>query len=90
MKVRYVLRYQNPKTKKWAISERSKTLEGIGKKMALNLAFNKDWYTDEDGKHLKLRLTAEEKVKGSWRELEEYKITKGWKIKGYIKCWEKM
>jgi len=57
--------------------------------MGFKLSFNKDYYTDEAGKPLKLRLVCQEKTKDGWRELEEYKITKGWKIKGYFE-WEKI
>ena len=90
-KVRYVLRVFNPKTKKWKISIIGSSLEKVGKKIALNLMFNKNWYTDENDKRLKLKLTAEEKDnKGNIRELEEYKITKDWKVKGYFTNWEKM
>jgi len=79
----------NPDTKKWVIAIRRATMQGIGKSMAMNLSFNKDWYTDEMGKPLKLRLTAEEKDGKQWRELEEYKITKDWKVKGFFE-WDKL
>ena len=90
-KVRYALRVFNPKTKKWKISDIGSSLEKVGKKIADNLMFNKDWYTDENGKRLKLKLTAEEKdKKGNITVWEEYKITKDWKVKGYFTNWEKM
>ncbi len=88
-KIRYRLYVLNPKTKKWIRAEQGKTLKIVGEKIAFNLMANKDWYIHE-GKPLKLKLVCE-KVKGKKIEvLEEYKITNGWKIKGYFKNWEKM
>ncbi len=86
--IRYRLYVFNPHSKKWKRAEQGKTLKAIAEKIAFNLMANKDWYTEE-GKPLKLRLVCE-KVKGKKiEELEEYKITKGWKIKGYFE-WEKI
>ncbi len=86
---RYRLYVLNPKTKKWTRAEQGKTLKSVAEKIAFNLMVNKDWYMHE-GKPLKLRLVCEE-VKGKEiKVMEEYKITKGWKIKGYFKDWEKM
>ncbi len=88
-KIRYRLYVLNPESKKWNVGATGKTLENVAKKMALNIMFNKDWYTDGNGKRLKLRLVCE-KVKGKdIKELEEYKITKNWQIKGYFN-WEKI
>lgn len=87
-KIRYRLYAQNPETKKWKVSITGKHLKNVCEKMQKNLQFNPDWYTDDKGKRLKLRLVAEE-VKGKKvEELEEYTITKGWKVKGYFTNWE--
>lgn len=87
-KIRYRLYCLNPNTKKWNRAEQGTTLKAVAKKMAMNIMFSKDYYTDEEGKRLKLRLVCEE-VKGKEvRELEEYTITKNWKIKGYFE-WDK-
>ena len=89
-KIRYVLYILSPETKKWRVSITGQTLEKVAKKMAFNLSFNKDWYTDKQEKRLKMRLVCEE-IKGKKiEELEEYKITKNWGIKGYFTNWEKM
>jgi len=88
-KIRYRLYCFNPETKKWGRAEQGKTLKAVAKKMAMNLMLNKDYYTDGKGKKLKLRLVCEE-VKGKEvRELEEYTITKNWKIKGHFE-WDKI
>ena len=86
--IRYRLYGFHPKEKKWKKFIQAKTLKGIAKKMAFNLQMNKDWYSF-DGKRVKLRLVCE-KVEGKKvEELEEYKITKGWQIKGFFN-WEKL
>lgn len=88
-KIRYRLYGFHPLKKKWTKFEQSTTLKGLGKKIAFNLQMNMEWYFFE-GKQVKLRLVCEE-VKGKEvKELEEYKITKGWKVKGYFWDWEKM
>jgi hypothetical protein len=65
--IRYVLRVRDPRDKRWKTSLITKTLRGMGRRMAANLAFNKDYYCDDAGKRLKLRLTCEEKRGGSGR-----------------------
>jgi len=88
-KIRYRLYIQNPETKKWIVSITTKTLDNLAKKMAFNLQFNSNWYTDKQDKPSKLKLVCEE-VKGKKIiEIEKYKITKDWKIKGFFQ-WDKL
>lgn len=87
--IRYILKILNPKTKKWYISKTTKTLKGMVKAMSFNLSFNPDYYTDENGKRLEMKLIAQQKIKQKWEELEEYRLTKKWRIYGYIE-WDKI
>ena len=84
--IKYIL--QGFHEDKWKILEKSITIEKLGKKIAINITFDKDWYIDENNNKIKLKVKAVE-MKGNKiiRELEEYKLTKDWKIYGYLKNW---
>lgn len=87
--VRYALYVKNPETNKFRLGGHNKTFKGLMKKIQSNLSFNPEWYDDEAGKRLKLRLVCEEQHGKKWEEIEEYKITKNWKVKGFFTNWEK-
>jgi len=90
--IRYRLYGFHPIKKKWTKFEQASSLKAVAKKVGLNIMMNPKWYyyPDEKGKQVRLRLVCEEVNGKKVRELEEYKLTKGWKVKGYFTNWESM
>ena len=88
-KIKYIVEFLNPKTKKWKIDIKASSFEKMAKKLALNWQIG--YYTKENGKLLKLRIKCVE-MSGSkiTRDWEEFKLTKGGKVYGYFTTWEKM